>query len=532
MKERFLQLIGLFKAARPATRITLVGTTLAIFAMALGSSWYAGRPDLVQLWSGLSSSEAADYKSALAQADIPFRSSPPPENGIWVDVSQRTAAEAQVALTGYKPAAKGIQIADGGIDSAFMSARSRDQMAEKREWQECEWQLEHLGFVERATVTKSSEDHSVFGGPTEATISVTLGLRNGVVLDPTQARTVAALVRTCFNVPMENITIVDERGNLLHDGSESTGAFSDMDLFAQKRRYDNDAERRANHILEMALGKGMAQVTVNSVWIYDEFETIKESALPDESAPFYESKTESKSSGAKSLVGGPVGVSSNITQDFGNGNAGVGASDDGGGTQNSKSEEKRVLVGRSTEHRSSRTPRITRLSVALVADESVAAGLEKLEGMVKASVGFDETRPDFFQSYTTKLASVERDDEGNPVPPQEPEPVEEPNRYLQLALEHGVEVVAALTFIFVLLKSLRGAKSAVTGTAATAHDGRSSRFAGQAAEEDAENRLADIDPDLLARVQVEELVRSDPEKVSEILAEWAAASQETAGAGK
>lgn len=531
MKDRFLELFELFKTARPATRITLVASTAAILLVALGASWFASRPDLVQLWGGLGSAEAAEYKSALAQAGIPFRSSPPPENGIWVDASQRTAAEAQVALAGYRPITKGIQLTDGGIDSAFISARSRNQMAEKREWQECEVQLEHLSFVETATVCSSGADHGPFGGDEDPTISVTLGLRHGEVLDPSQARTVATLVRTRFNVPLENITIVDERGNLIHDGSDVGGTMNGSDLFAHKRRYDSDAERRANRQLELALGKGLAHVTVNSVWEYDEVESIKESALPEGSAPVYTSETTSETNVAGTLAGGPAGTSSNITQDFGNESAAPGGAVSTGPQQKSTAKEARNIVGRTTEHKLSRTPTITRLSVALVADESVSANLEQLEGMVKAAVGFDSKRDDF-ASYSAQLASIQRDDTGKIIPPVEPEPLAPPNEYLQLAIEHGVELLAALAFIFVLFKSLKSAKAAKGSAAAQSGVKGVARGTGGgvADPELDEDEFANLDPELLARVQVEELVKSDPERVSEILAQWASTSREKVGA--
>jgi flagellar M-ring protein FliF len=525
MKDRILELFELFKAARPATRITLVASTAVILVVAIGANWVASRPDLVQIWRGLSSAEAAEYKSALAQAGIPFRSSPPPENGIWVDSSKRMAAEAQVALGGYRPTTKGIQLTDGGIDSAFISARSRNQMAEKREWQECEMQLQHLSFVESATVCSSGAERGVFTSHEDPTISVTLGLRHGEVLDPTQARTVATLVRTRFNVPLENITIVDMRGNLIHDGSDSDGTLSGSDLFAQKRRHDSDTERRANRALEIALGKGMAHVTVNSVWKYDQTETIQESALPDQDpVALYSSTSESETSQARSLAGGPAGVSSNITQDFGNESAIPGQASSAGPLQTSSSSETRNLVGRSTQHTLSRTPSISRLSVALVTDESVAANLEQLEKMVKAAVGFDTERGDDFASYATPLASLQRDESGKIIPAEEPEPLAPPNEYLQLAVEHGVEVLAALAFIFVLLKSLRGAKRAAALGSAHATSG------GPNDGDDDGDVFANLDPDLLARVQVEELVKSDPEKVSEILAQWASTSPENVGA--
>jgi len=549
MKDRLLQLWELFCTATPATRITLVMSTLIVACVATAATWFAGQPDYIQLWSGLTAAEAADYKNALAQAGIPFRSSPPPENGIWVDSSAQAMAEAQVALGGYKPKTKGIQVTDGGAASAFLSARSRQQMADKREWQECELQLESLDFVERATVATSGSDHSAFGPDEDPTISVTLGLTHGVQLDPSQSRTVATLVRGRFNVPLENITVVDERGNLLHDGAENGNGMSKDELFNQKRRHDADSERRANRALELALGKGRAYVTVSSEWTYDEMESITESALPEASTPYYQSKQKSEMKNPAAPVGGPAGLSSNITQDFGNETAGIDANGGSGPTENRETTETRSIVGRSTEHRMVRTPRITRLSIALVSDESVSTDLASLENMVKAAVGYEKTRGDQFESFSTSLASIERDEEGNPLPPVEPEPIELPNRYLELAIEHGVELVAALGFLFVLFKSLKGASRA-RSTAGGGENGGDGSGGGNSApgvlETNVisaggvatgkkmvipsphlldEEQLAQIDPEILARAQVEELVRSDPERVTDILKQWATATE-------
>lgn len=528
MKDRFQQLIALFMSARPATRITLVIGTLMVSAIAVASSWYANRPDFVQLWSGMSSAEAAEYKNALAQANIPFRSSPPPENGIWVDANNRDQAEAHVAMAGYRPVAKGIQVSDGGAASAFLSARSRNQMANKREWQECELQLEHLNFVERATVVSSGADTSPFGPAKEPTISVTLGLRNGLMLDSSQARTVATLVRSRFNVPLTNITVVDEQGNLLHDGMDSGTGMSGSELFAHKRRYDSDAERRAQRALEMALGRGMAYVTVNSSWVFDEMESITESTLPS-SALYYESKSETKNSAPKSAAGGPAGMSSNITQDYGNESAGIGGGSGGGGRdQSTINTEKRSVVGRETAHRTSRTPKITRLTLALYLDESKADKVAEIEGAIKATVGFDEKRGDTFEFLAMPLASIERDEEGMPIAPVPLEPVEAPNEYVQMMIEHGVEIVAALGFLLVLMKSLKGASgmksTKAEGTATATVNGPAPGSDEYRRPELTQEEIDVMDMELLARAQVEDLVRSDPEKVSEILAQWVKAT--------
>ena len=527
MKERLTQLLELFKQADPATRMTLVVSTLVILGLAGVSSWYANRPDLVQVWSNLNAADSASYKSALAEAGIPFRSSPPPDNGIWVDSSRLDSAYAAVALGGARPQARGISILEEGATSPFLSADTRTQMRDKREWQECELMLETLDFVNSATVAGSGSERSAFKRDKPQTISVTLDLRFGTTATPSQIRNVATLVRTRFNVPLENITIVDRSGNLLHDGvTVSSGGTAD-DLFEQKRRFDESTERKVNQLLEQTLGPGMARVTVNSEWDFEELETITHSVTP-EAVVVDQSLVETSSTVPSSKVGGPVGPSSNIEPDYGVGSAGVpGGSSTVAGKATTKEEDTRSVVGTKAEHRRSRTPQIARLSIALIADTSVAADLETLGSMVKAAVGFSEKRGDEFQPFAATLATVERDEEGNPILPVEPEAVAPPNEYMLLALEHGIEILAALAFIFILFKSLRGAQA---GKGKTGKKAAREAEAAAAEAKAAEEAIEAIDPSLLARAQVEELVRSDPERVSEILAQWAKEEPQHVGA--
>ena len=539
MKERFEQLFQMFMGANAATRIALVVGTVVLITLGAATSWFANRKEYVEIWSGLTPGEASEYKKALAGAGIAFQSSPPPDNGIWVDISDRDAAEAQVALAGYTPSIKGIQVADGGAASAFLSARAREQMSDKREWQECEVQLERLQFVLRATVTTSGTEASPFTPDKSSTVSVTLGLRPGEVLDAGKARTVASLVRGRFNVPMENIIVVDEQGNLLHDGMESGGGMSGSDVFAHKQRYDSSLERTANKLLEQALGRGMGMVTVNSKWEYVESESIEENATPA-TDPYYESTSTSKSDGSSSGIGGPAGTSSNITQDYGNENAATGGTSSGGGTYESERTEKRNAVGRKTTHTTNRTPKFQRMSVSLMIDESKADQLDNISSLIKAAVGYDEST-DKFESKSMPLPSLERDEEGNVVAPAPVEPAEPPNAYLELGLKYGVEILAAVGFLVVLLKSLKGGSGAASGAESSERTGggssasRSPIVPGTITESNpagiTEEEIANIDPSQLARTQVEDLVRNHPEKVSEILAYWASNSR-TVGAGR
>ena len=80
---------------------------------------------------------------------------------------------------------------------------------------------------------------------------------------------------------------------------------------------------------------------------------------------------------------------------------------------------------------------------------------------------------------------------------------------LETLLRRGVEVLTASIFILVLMKSLKS--SGKTGSAKSAET-----------QADAESEM---DMELLARASVDELLKSDPERVGEVLSSWARGEQ-------
>jgi flagellar biosynthesis/type III secretory pathway M-ring protein FliF/YscJ len=155
------------------------------------------------------------------------------------------------------------------------------------------------------------------------------------------------------------------------------------------------------------------------------------------------------------------------------------------------------------------------MSVSLFLDDSQKERLKDLESSVKASIGFDEKRGDTFSSMVTAFASVKRDEKGVPVPAAAPVEPSGPNRMMEMLIQRGIEIAAAVAFLFLLFKTLKGASKAAAETAAKTQEANLDERAIQ----------------MLAKSEIEELVKTDPALVSSILSRWAT-EEEPVGAGR
>jgi flagellar M-ring protein FliF len=519
MGNFFTSLRTQFVAASAGAKLALfLGVAALVAVFALAGSW-ASKPSFKLLYSGLDAPHAAAVQSALAGASVRYEvSQPPAPFFIHVDEAQYYAAQNAVAVSGALVSApEGIQTNGSGASQVFLSASERAQNVQKRDWQELEKQLEELDFVQRAHVSTSVSETSALRKSPPMTVAVTLTLKGGTELSKAQSTTVAKLVRYRFNVPQENVMIADQSGRSLFDGASSSDITS-SELLDNARRHDEDLAIRTNQLLDRVFGVGMAYVAVNSEWSYAQTESVKETVDPKKVVL---SETTNKSSTPVdngSDAGGIAGTGSNLAAEFGSSNAAVPAVKSAGSSDamaTSNESQKSYAVGRETRLDRNNAPKLSRMSVSLFLDESRKDRLKDLESSVKASIGFDDKRGDTFSSMVTAFASLKRDERGQPVPPAAPPEVAAPNRMTEMLIQRGIEIAAAVAFLFLLFKTLKGASKAAAETAAKA----------------AEAKLDPQAMQLLAKTEIEELVKTDPALVSSILSRWAA-DEEPVGAGR
>lgn len=509
------------------TKLLALVAVLSVAGLLALAGLASREPHFVTLYAGLQDAERVAVERALAEGAVRYRvSNFPGPYTVYVDEGQFDAAQIQVALAqALKRAPTGINTDSSGASTIFMSSGERAQNMLKREWQETEHLLTQFDFVERATVTTSVPDPSSLRKRTPVTVSVALKLRGDNDLTAEQAENVARLVRFRFGVPPENVIVTDQNGRTVYDpGSQGSDA-GQRRLLDHGAEYDRELALKVNATLERAFGPDKAYVTVTSEWDTDQSTTVSES-LDGEPRELEVTKTASRtpSGGGASGPGGIPGASSNASQGFGIDNAAVGAEPSLAQDESSTTDERTLYTVPRSRTQTVRTlPQLARLNVGLVLDASLEAKRDEIRTLVAAAVGLDEKREDVMGVSVVDLGAA------NPAPVEGAEAADAapesgsaaPNPTLELILQRGVEIAAALAFVVLLLGSLRGSRkgaSAGAGTSAAAAATSASIASGTSAGVQSE---IPVDPEALARAKIEELVRTDPRRVGEILSRWA-----------
>lgn len=520
MNDVFANLLTQLKNAGPSARWAM-GAVLGLVLLVAGTLAYQARnPHFVVLAADLDGPTFNTAITALAGADIRYETSMgPAPYMIRVEESKKYDALNAIHQSGeFLGGDRGITSGLSGSSSVFLGQSERHQRTQKRLWEEAEMQLERLNYVAKANVTVSGEQTSPLARlrPDERRASVVLTLRSLAAPTASDTRALVGIVRGATGVAEERITIVDQHSSVLFDGADAGGADS---LMALEEKYSRDRTDQAQQLLDRAFPAGLTAVAINGTWKQVREESISSSLDPPKK-PRTERTRKTESPEWQRSIGGPAGVSAN-TQEGSTNNIPPAAV-----AEMATTNEKRVdyNFGSTTVHKVSQPHQLERLSISLVVDASLEAQIADAEALVKGLVGFDETRGDVIVTRSTAIPTVERDADGNPILPEPAEAPKPTSPMLKMALEHGLELFAGLAFLMVLTRSLKSAKTSIIASQAPPGSVAGRRLANGGDGSGSSDELDEaVDLDALARAHIEELLQSEPEKVSSLLSRWALA---------
>lgn len=203
--------------------VALAAIAVIIALMVVFWLW-SQQPDYRILYGNFSDKDGGAIVAALEKMNVPYKFS---ENGgaILVPAAQVHQARLKLAAEGLPKGGNiGFEILE---NQKFGVSQFIEQVNFQRALEgELERSVQSIAAVEVARIHLAIPKPSVFvRDQQKPTASVLLNLRGGRSLDPQQVGAVVHLVASSVpNLPAENVTVVDQNGNLLSDKSKKAGA--------------------------------------------------------------------------------------------------------------------------------------------------------------------------------------------------------------------------------------------------------------------------------------------------------------------
>ncbi|SEQ37859.1 flagellar M-ring protein FliF [Pseudomonas sp. NFACC02] len=434
----FLQNLSEMTMLRQVGLMVGLAASVAIgFAVVLWSQ----QPDYKPLYGSLSGMDTKQVMDTLAQADIPYTVEP---NSGALLVKSEDLARARIKLAGA-----GIAQTDGNVGfeildkdqglgtSQFMEATRYRRGLEG----ELARTISSLNNIKAARVHLAIPKSSVFvRDDRKPTASVLVEMYAGRTLEPGQVMAIVNLVATSVpELTKSQVTVVDQKGNLLSDQVENSELTMAGKQFDYTRRMETMLTQRVQNILQPVLGNDRYKAEVSADLDFSAVESTAESFNPDQPALRSEQTTteqRSSGSGPQGVPGalsnqppGPATAPQNATAAAGGAAGPIAPGQpllDANGQQimdpatgqpmlapypadKRNQSTKNFELDRSISHTKQQQGKINRLSVAVVVDDQVkvnpangetttvpwtADQLARFTRLVQDAVGFDASRGD------------------------------------------------------------------------------------------------------------------------------------------
>ena len=349
--------------------IGLAGSVALGVAVVLWSQ----EPNYTVLYGSLAAKDAGEVVEALKRSEIKFTLDPS-TGSVMVESSKIHTARMELAKSGLpEGGSMGFELLDkqqGFGTSQFIETKRYQRALEG----EISRTIAELRNVSSARVHLAIPKRSVFlRDRTSPTASVMVDLYSGRKLDDEQIAAIVHLVSSSVpHLTPEDVTILDQRGNLLSSGSSSDSMGPSSSQFSYNRKLEQTYKNRIQDLLEPVVGAGKVRATINADLDFTVTERTEETYNPDLAAVRSEQTTEDVSSSSDAASGVP-GALSNQPPKAGSLRGAQGEFDSATGTAgvNGNSRKSRVRnfeLDKTVSHTKLSSGNIRRLSVAVVID--------------------------------------------------------------------------------------------------------------------------------------------------------------------
>lgn len=507
-----MPLRALLANVSPRGRIALGAIVLGTLVVLVLLMRMASAPSYSTLMTGLDPAQTGKVTAALDQQGIGYELQ---NNGTALAVDKGRTAEARIAL-----ASAGV---DGGSSQPGYELLDKQKLGTSNFQQQVNYQralegeiaktIEQVDGVSAAQVqlVLPDKEAQLFADEVNPATAAVL-LAGASSIDPAAVRGVAQLVANSVpGLGLDKVTITDGSGQLLWPNGSGSGATGDAGLLAKQAaeaRYDQQMAASLSAMLARTLGPDKAQVQVHAD--LDANEATREELTYGRRGVALQSRTETET-----LRGGSGG---------GGGTAGTGANTPayaqtgGSGRSDYRRDASDETLGvDKTVTRTRIAPgSVNSQQVSVLLDRSVpAAAIPQIEEAIANAAGIDEERGD--------RLSVGQVDFAEPPAAVAPSPVATATGYARYVVIGG----AVLGFLLFVTRQLRRRERETLAGEPT-----------WLSEIEAPRTLAELErlehddlptqvrplrtPEQPARLQVEDLVERDPDRVAQQVRAWMA----------
>lgn len=395
-RERLRELWNRFDRRR---KMAFIGGIVALALAFVGISfWYGGKPEYVPLYTNLEAKDAGDVVNSLKETGVPYELIEDKRGAtILVPVTQVHDLRLELASEGLPRGNKGFELFD---DSKLGVTEFQNKVNYLQALQgELTRTIEHLDSVEKARVHIVLPEDSLYKkNEKPATASILLMLKPETKLSVPEVKGIVNLVsHSVQGLAPENITIVDEQGNILNksddDELEKQNAqnLRTLSQIEMTKKVRDHIQQNIQTLLDKTLGDGRAFVRVSVELDFDDRKIDRQTFTPvvDESGIIRSQQDISESyNGESNMPGGAAGVQANIP--------GYVAEERNANAEYERKESTRNYEINEENQKVVASPgSIRRLTVAvLVSDEITELQQEGLLRAVASAAGINEDRGD------------------------------------------------------------------------------------------------------------------------------------------
>lgn len=380
-----LKLQDMLRAQSMRQKALIAGAFIATFLGVLAFAWFAGRPSMGLLYSGLEPAQSGAVVAAIEKSGVSYQIR---GDSIWVDQRQRDHLRMQLAGEGLPASGSGgYELLDG-----MSGFGTTSQMFDAAYWRAKEGELART-ILALPNVRAARVHLAVPGGrgyrreaPPSASVTLTT---NGTAISPAQAKALRYLVAAGVpGMASDQVAVIDSDKGMLP---------ATDDLVSENR--ESDMRRNVERILEAHVGTGNAIVELH-LDIVSEAELLTEQRFDPQERALISQENEEISDQNSNAAPGAVTAASNLPD-------GQRGSDQQSRASRAETRQRSNFdVSRITREVRKQPGDIRRLSVAVLVNgvaptaESTEitprsdAELATIRELVSSAVGYDESRGD------------------------------------------------------------------------------------------------------------------------------------------